>query len=79
MYHCCYTIVDTIRTLRRQISEGNELISFTVIDHQPEMIIIHIDRIDKGFNNVPAEGWIIPVTFCEAVQEEQNAVTIHEL
>ena len=79
MYYCWYTIVDTIRTLRRKISEGNELISFTVIDHQPEMIIIHINRIDKGFNNVPAEGWIIPVTFGETVQKEKHTVTIHEL
>ena len=79
MYYCWYTIVDTIRTLRRQISEGNELISFTVIDHQPEMIIIHINRIDKGFNNVAAEERVGSVTFCEAVQEEKNAVTIHEL
>ena len=79
MYYCWYTIVVIIRTFRGQISEGNALVSFTVIDHQAEVIIIDIDGIDEGFDDVAAEGRIIPVAFCEAMEEEENTITIHQL
>ena len=61
------------------IREGDALVSFAVIDNQAEVIIIDIDGIDEGFDDVAAEGRIIPVSFCETVKEKQNAVTIHQL
>ena len=79
MYYCWYTIVVTIRTFRGKIREGDALISFAVIDHQLQVIIIDIDGIDEGFDDVAAEGRIIPVAFSEAMEEEENAVTIHQL
>ena len=79
MYYGWYTIVVIIRTFGWQICEGNALVSFTVIDHKFQVIIIDIDGIDKGFDNVAAEGRIIPVAFCEAVKEKQDTVTIHKL
>ena len=79
MYYCWYTIVVIIRTFRRKIREGDALVSFAVIDHQAEVIIIDIDRIDEGFDDVAAEGRIIPVAFSEAMEEEEDTVTIHQL
>ena len=79
MYYCWYTIVVIIRTFRGQIREGNALVSFTVIDHQAEVIIIDIDGIDESFDDVPAEGRIIPVAFSEAMEEEKDTITIHQL
>ena len=43
------------------------------------MIIIHINGIDKGFDDMAAEERIVPVAFCKPVKEEQNAVTVEEL
>lgn len=74
-----YTRRDTIRTIRGQISEGDALIVFTVIDDQFKMIIEDIDGIDKGFNDMAAEGRFGSVSFGEAAKEKQNTVTVHEL
>ena len=79
MYYGWYTIRDTIRTIRGQISEGDALIVFTVIDDQFKMIIEDIDGIDKGFNDMAAEGRVGTVSFGEAAKEKQNPVTVHEL
>ena len=43
------------------------------------MVIIYIDGIDECFDNMPAEIWIIAVSGCELMQEEQDPVLVHEL
>ena len=78
-----YTRRDIIRTIRRriirEICERETLVSFTVIDNDLQMIIIDINCIDKGFDNVPAKQGIIPVAFGELLQKEYHTVLIKQL
>ena len=55
------------------------MIAFTVIDDDFEMIIKNENGIDEGFYHMPAEVGIIAVTFGELLEEEDHAVTIHQL
>ena len=73
-----YTIFDTIRT-RREGIKRNALIAFHVICDDLQMIIIKIYGIDKGFDNMPAEGRIRPVSLGELMEEEDNTVFIKKL
>ena len=43
------------------------------------MVIIDIDGIDKGFDDMTAEERIRPVSGCELMQEEQDPVLVYEL
>ena len=73
-----YTIFVIIRTIR-EIRRAEGLIAFTVIDDDFEMIIKNENGIDEGFYHMPAEVGIIAVTFGELHEEEDHAVTIHQL
>ena len=43
------------------------------------MIIEDIHGVDECFDDVPAEGGILPVAFCELMQEEDHPVAVHQL
>ena len=81
MYHGLYTIRNIIRTrgVFRKIIQREALIAFHVIDHQAEVIIVHVDGIHERFDDMPAEKRILPVAFCEPVKEEYHAVPVQQL
>lgn len=70
-----YTCRDVIRT-RREIRKGEALVPFQVVDDDFQMIIINVDGIDEGLDDVPAEERIFPVTFVEPAEEEENTVPV---
>lgn len=43
------------------------------------MIIINVDGIHKGLDDVPAEERILPVAFVEPAEEEENPVPVDQL
>ena len=73
-----YTIFDTIRT-RREGRQRNALIAFHVIGDDLQVIIIKVYGIDKGFDDMTAEGWIRSVSLGELMEEEDNPVFIKKL
>ena len=73
-----YTRLIAIRTFWEGF-ERVALIAFTVIDHELQVIIKHVDGIDKGFDNVPAEERILAVAFRELLQKKDHPVAVHEL
>jgi hypothetical protein len=73
-----YTCHDVIRT-RREIRKGEALVPFQVIDDDLQVIIINVDGIDEGLDDVPAEERILPVTFVEPAEEEENTVPVDQL
>ena len=73
-----YTIFDTIRT-RREGLKRYALIAFHVVGDDLKVIIIKVNSIDKGFDNMPAEGWIRSVSLGELMKEENDAILIKEL
>lgn len=73
-----YTRRNVIRT-RREIRKGEALVPFQVIDDDFQVIIINVDGIDEGLDDVPAEERILPVTFVEPAEEEENTVQVDQL
>ena len=73
-----YTIVVIIRT-RWEGFQRDALVAFAVIGNDFQMIVIDIDSIDKGFDNMPAEGRIRSVAFCELMKEKYHTVFIKQL
>lgn len=55
-----YTRRNVIRT-RREIRKGEALVAFQVVDDNLQVIIINVDGIDEGLDDVPAEERILPV------------------
>ena len=81
MYHGWYTIRNVIRT-RRIIRKGLQrelLIAFHVVDHQAEVIVVHVNGIHERFDHVPAEERIVPVSLCEPMKEEKDTVPVQQL
>ena len=73
-----YTRRNVIRTFREGI-QRQALVAFQVIDHDLQMIIINLDGIDEGLDDVPAKERILPVTFVEPAEEEENTVPVDQL
>ena len=87
MYHCWYTFTDDIRTIGAgiririggKIGQGEALIPFAVIGNDIQMIIENIDGIDERIDQVAALAGIVPIAFGNMMQEEQDAIVIHQL
>ena len=78
MYNGWYTKVVIIRTFGKGF-EGVSLVAFTVIYHEFQVIIEDIDSVDEGFDDVQTEQRVFTVASGELLQEEDHAVTVHEL
>ena len=76
-----YTISNVNRTwgIIWEIIQRDALVPFAVIDNQLQVIIINIHGIDERIDDVPAEERIVPISFCEPVEEKQNTVTVQQL
>ena len=78
MYHYWYTRNKTIRTFR-QCLQRYAGITVQVIDHELQMVIVAVNRINKRFDDMPAEERIVPVSFGKLAEEKQDTVAVDEL
>ena len=78
MYHYWYTRNKIIRTFR-QCFKRYAGITIQVIDHELQMVIVAVNRINKRFDDMTPQQRIVPVAFGELAEEKQTAVAVDEL